>query len=108
MPPKCTYGTPWKLGFGLTFGVTGMNKTQALQIQHFLTLENVNKNVIMKTICLSEGKGNQKRLIRYQRLFDLQGTCTRPGTTRETDGQMVNALMGGQRKHVFVDDHDVE
>lgn len=37
-----------------------VNETQAHEIQHLLTLENVNKNVIDKTICLCKGKGNKK------------------------------------------------
>lgn len=39
---------------------TEVNETQTHETQHLLTLENVNKNVTDKTICLCKGKGNKK------------------------------------------------
>lgn len=81
MHPKYIYGSPSESGFGLTLGITDVNKTQAFQIQHLLTLENVNKNMMEETVCLFKEKGNQKSLIRCEKFSsDFQGTCTRPST----------------------------
>ena len=71
--PK-TLQSPSELGFDstleITIGITTeVNKTQAFQTQHLITLENVSKNMTEETICLSKGKDNWKKLTRCMTLL---------------------------------------